>query len=137
MWVCGLKLGLTSHIIIYNFVTPHVGVWIETTPRKPKRLANSVTPHVGVWIETYLTQQARTLGQSHPMWVCGLKRTTHVHRQRRCTVTPHVGVWIETNKISPTFLTFSSHPMWVCGLKRWSGLSGNACYGHTPCGCVD
>ena len=55
-------------------VTPHVGVWIETSNDPTVVLFVGVTPHVGVWIET---------------------------RNNLCifviiSVTPHVGVWIET-----------------------------------------
>ena len=35
-----------------NKVTPHVGVWIETSQGFEKFEARDVTPHVGVWIET-------------------------------------------------------------------------------------
>ena len=53
--------------------------------------------------------------ESHPAWVCGLKRATE-YLQR----------WKEV-----------SHPAWVCGLKRSSGLSGDDVLGHTLRGCVD
>ena len=33
-------------------VTPHVGVWIETTQKRQRNAKPTVTPHVGVWIET-------------------------------------------------------------------------------------
>ena len=36
--------------------------------------------------------------QSHPSWVCGLKRLLMQRNQMRLCVTPFVGVWIETNK---------------------------------------
>ena len=29
-WVCGLKLSLIKHLILFSGVTPCVGVWIET-----------------------------------------------------------------------------------------------------------
>ena len=57
-----------------DLVTPHVGVWIETSIQQQEQIPCQVTPHVGVWIETY-------------------------HRlcpNIRDEVTPHVGVWIET-----------------------------------------
>ena len=34
------------------YVTPHVGVWIETVLAPVLRQRDTVTPHVGVWIET-------------------------------------------------------------------------------------
>ena len=53
-WVCGLKhlvgRGLHNHV----YVTPCVGVWIETIYR--------------IFIGSFLT--------SHPAWVCGLKLQT-------------------------------------------------------------
>ena len=36
------------------FVTPHVGVWIETRNYRKKNQEIMVTPHVGVLIETWL-----------------------------------------------------------------------------------
>ena len=56
-------------------VTPHVGVWIETSASHLFTRLTSVTPHVGVWIETTVTSTNITI----------------------TNVTPHVGVWIETN----------------------------------------
>ena len=55
-------------------VTPHVGVWIETTLQSHTDTGLHVTPHVGVWIETCL----------------------RIRITRLRMVTPHVGVWIET-----------------------------------------
>ena len=56
-------------------VTPHVGVWIETSASHLFTRLTSVTPHVGVWIETPYSEKQYLTN----------------------TVTPHVGVWIETN----------------------------------------
>ena len=50
-WVCGLKLPDMLVGIRKTFVTPCVGVWIETVPEK-------IT-----WKDS----------SSHPAWVCGLK----------------------------------------------------------------
>ena len=36
--------------------------------------------------------------ESHPAWVCGLKRNTFNHVNMWTHVTPCVGVWIETNQ---------------------------------------
>ena len=50
--MCGLKLG-TRIVATWGRVTPHVGVWIETTTDGVvKEVFVEVTPHVGVWIET-------------------------------------------------------------------------------------
>ena len=72
-WVCGLKL-LNLRIRVFAFVTPCVGVWIETH-------------------ETF-DKTSRSC-PSHPAWVCGLK---HITKQSAIffLVTPCVGVWIET-----------------------------------------
>ena len=35
-----------------DYVTPYVGVWIETYVRVKQYQADAVTPYVGVWIET-------------------------------------------------------------------------------------
>ena len=51
-WVCGLKLDILLEAIYEGFVTPFVGVWIETSVSWHKRNPTSVTPFVGVWIET-------------------------------------------------------------------------------------
>ena len=36
----------------FDYVTPHVGVWIETSQTSFLTRKPNVTPHVGVWIET-------------------------------------------------------------------------------------
>ena len=53
MWECGLKLPTDSTNTTDFYVTPHVGVWIETSNDFVKLLISVVTPHVGVWIETW------------------------------------------------------------------------------------
>ena len=61
MWVCGLKL------IAYS-------VWWDIFV---------VAPYVGVWIETRKIYNARNRKESHPMWVCGLKRGNEVRYRLR------------------------------------------------------
>ena len=57
--------------------------------------------------------------QSHPMWVCGLKRLSPNEPICGVKVTPYVGVWIETECYRPASCRrHESHPMWVCGLKH-------------------
>ena len=73
-WVCGLKLISIHSKFIGHFVTPFVGVWIETRYASSHDLPLGVTPFVGVWIETaYYATLSSDFG-----------------------VTPFVGVWIET-----------------------------------------
>ena len=115
-WVCGLKLfavhrtpqriGHTLRGCVdwntridafwaFLWVTPCVGVWIETAFIILARAWAIVTPCVGVWIETYELRNALDYGTSHPAWVCGLKQL-----KKKIPVvmfvTPCVGVWIET-----------------------------------------
>ena len=55
-----------------------------------------VTPCMGVWIETNLDIDHVHGYTSHPVWVCGLKRTIGRAAVLRDNVTPCMGVWIET-----------------------------------------
>ena len=73
-WVCGLKLMLIWLVGCGIFVTPFVGVWIETVDASVSLQKSQVTPFVGVWIETVISR--------FPLAVI--------------LVTPFVGVWIET-----------------------------------------
>ena len=134
-WVCGLKLfavhrtpqriGHTLRGCVdwntridafwaFLWVTPCVGVWIETAFIILARAWAIVTPCVGVWIETYELRNALDYGTSHPAWVCGLKQL-----KKKIPVvmfvTPCVGVWIET---------YSEH---IANVQK----------GHTLRGCVD
>ena len=51
-WVCGLKPIIILFFCYKIFVTPFVGVWIETYPVVNVIRHHIVTPFVGVWIET-------------------------------------------------------------------------------------
>ncbi len=50
---CGLKPGTFEMVSPTYPVTPHAGVWIETSRSCPLAIEDPVTPHAGVWIETY------------------------------------------------------------------------------------
>ena len=65
MWECGLKLINIKRVESANMVTPHVGVWIETTIVVDDLFHFAVTPHVGVWIETTLKPTYRSWKNSH------------------------------------------------------------------------
>ena len=54
--------------------------------------------------------------ESHPAWVCGLKRLSRINIMVH-VVTPCVGVWIETIACNSSIFSYRSHPAWVCGLK--------------------
>ena len=102
-----------------DFVTPCVGVWIETEKDKFIELTDGVTPCVGVWIETpSLIQPFPSLTRSHPAWVCGLKPARLIILGSLRRVTPCVGVWIETFVAIFMPWVVRSHPAWVCGLKQ-------------------
>ena len=53
--------------------------------------------------------------ESHPAWVCGLKRKKTLAAQKK----------------------EESHPAWVCGLKHYRRLRLCPALGHTLRGCVD
>ena len=84
--------------------------------------------------------------ESHPAWVCGLKRTLctglYIYSVTPCVgvwietfgnamsgreegVTPCVGVWIETPDARGSCRGHWSHPAWVCGLKLRNGKPKN------------
>ena len=51
-----------------------MGVWIETKNGYDIMFENYVTPCMGVWIETYYPPPFPPFFKSHPVWVCGLKQ---------------------------------------------------------------
>ena len=53
-----------------NYVTPFVGVWIETYIIGTEKDYQNVTPFVGVWIETLSTLQVSSLTSSHTLRGC-------------------------------------------------------------------
>ena len=116
-WVCGLKpYKIRAWFLL--FVTPCVGVWIET---HQDRLMSGMRSHTlrGCvdWNSNTLIQlQGDT--KSHPAWVCGLKRLLGHSNGFSQPVTPCVGVWIETLLSVIFIIDLESHPAWVCGLKH-------------------
>ncbi len=60
--------------MVCQYVTPHAGVWIETSDAPTPFIAMPVTPHAGVWIETNTNVPGLQVGQlSRLMQACGLK----------------------------------------------------------------
>ena len=60
--------------MIFNKVTPFVGVWIEINKTVLSALSFSVTPFVGVWIEILCMIGNRLkMMSSLPSWECGMK----------------------------------------------------------------
>ena len=112
----------TSFVSVFTelCVTPHTGVWIETSVLLRAFLWRKVTPHTGVWIETPTILNHLTRYLSRPTRACGLKlwqvcffasspnshaphgrvdwNFTIVTENFVRRVTPHTGVWIETEK---------------------------------------
>ena len=76
LWVRGLKHNpLILHYVL-NHVAPFVGAWIETVRLLFFCTLTIVAPFVGAWIETSSVHRDAHAGQSHPLWVRGLKPTT-------------------------------------------------------------
>ena len=157
-WVCGLKPCYWQIAIPGNKSHP---TWV--CGLKQIRYANYpkdyfVTPYVGVWIETINNRIDFLLNLSHPTWVCGLKRAyyqyitlNHSHTLRGCVD------W--NNDEVNTCIDNQSHPTWVCGLKQrdwqekmWGmvtpyvgvwietlelAFNADGFQGHTLRGCVD
>ena len=91
-WVCGLKQEKGEICVLWRYVTPFVGVWIETTLIGRERAQCCVTPFVGVWIET-LQKSQENVNKS---------------------VTPFVGVWIETRYVQTASEKMSCHTLRGC-----------------------
>ena len=72
-WVCGLKQILGSYETLHFYVTPCVGVWIETAL---PCLYTSVCMSHPAWVcglKLGLLLLMVGMFWSHPAWVCGLK----------------------------------------------------------------
>ena len=92
-----------------------------------------VTPCVGVWIETKHLPKWFNLSSSHPAWVCGLKLKYITLLSLRLVSHP---AWVCGLKLFyPAFLmrTAWSHPAWVCGLKLRKILCARFWNPVTPC----
>ena len=97
-------------------VTPHTGVWIETSRTKLGCIVKPVTPHTGVWIETTsIFIPPYNLKPSPPIRGCGLK--------------PFHG--------SPPIRGCGSPPIRGCGLKPFALGVLNMSPRHPPYGGVD
>ncbi len=113
---CGLK-----HIIISEkegnvLVTPHAGVWIETSTRCFFHFKSWSLPMRECGLKPDHPQSDFFNSKSLPMRECGLKPAVTVTDSATTPVTPHAGVWIET--FSTAAATFTG-------------------WGHSPCGSVD
>ena len=77
----------------------------------------AVTPHAGVWIETTCSGRCGFRTLSLPTRECGLKHPVKTYIVNDTEVTPHAGVWIETAALHLLFLLRPSLPTRECGLK--------------------
>ena len=74
-------------------------MWVRGLKRhlRSPSAAWGVAPYVGAWIETSMVRlMASAFGESHPMWVRGLKRIQLVPTDSPPEVAPYMGAWIET-----------------------------------------
>ena len=62
---------------------------------------NTVAPRVGAWIETNPKNKLFRKIMSHPVWVRGLKLSSHCRFVPITMVAPRVGAWIETVCLLP------------------------------------
>ena len=137
-WVCGLKLRFLPILQSSIWVTPFVGVWIETLSVKHIAFRILVTPFVGVWIETIILVNNRLTLRVTPfvgVWIETLKDHPYT---KKTLVTPFVGVWIETYKKKKNFPKNLVTPfvgVWIeTRLSQRCPLSEGC---HTLRGCVD
>ena len=134
--MCGLKLAYQK--IYYDFfVTPCVGVWIETVVNGRCYNFGGVTPCVGVWIETLSCHVNLNYLNVTPCVGVWIETPNAMISRGLNPVTPCVGVWIETDSVWSFDQLILSHPAWVCGLKPFVYDMISLRYGHTLRGCVD
>ena len=74
MWECGLKLNITHRKTLYALSLLMWECGLKRMHIAQVRLGNYVTPYVGVWIETNDTF-CILCPTSLLMWECGLKQT--------------------------------------------------------------
>ena len=77
-----------------------------------------VTPFVGVWIETVSVSLFGLKWESHPSWVCGLKHREPEEGKGYPSSHPSWVCGLKQVRRHCKYRTQLSHPSWVCGLKR-------------------
>ena len=128
--MCGLKpsAAVTGSS---GYVTPCVGVWIETVPLHRTRIKFRHTLRGCVdW--NGKEEGYRVNCQSHPAWVCGLKQGTLEECQAYIESHP---AWVCGLKPVGDFrehAAVQSHPAWVCGLKPSVTSAQNTCAESHP-----
>mgnify|MGYP006945586187 CR=1 FL=1 len=120
-----------------RYVTPCMGVWIETSSQALWLRKVWVTPCMGVWIETAEWLMRGEGTRSHPVWVCGLKQLSlNLDMWRACHTLYGCVDWNIVNSIVAKWC--ESHTLYGCvdWNKRVVGDSLKI-GGHTLYGCVD
>ena len=116
-WVCGLKQKRDKIITVSTSHTLRGCVDWNVLSLSTKS-ARYVTPYVGVWIETCdYSHFCNPTKKSHPTWVCGLKRCTVVIGTPWCSHTLRGCVDWNWTAYTWKLTLHRSHPTWVCGLK--------------------
>ena len=128
-WVCGLKLYNRFHECSAFWVTPCVGVWIETIIVIYFWFFQTSHPAWVCGLKRLCTLVKRGKGLSHPAWVCGLKLGSlrRIHYGRCHTLRGCVD-W--NNDEVNTCIDNHSHTLrgciWIEALfTRWSSLWKN------------
>ena len=125
-WVCGLKHERNIKRMLY-WVTPFVGVWIET--RMVKNISDGISSHTlrGCVDWNRFCQPFKIVALwSHPSWVCGLKLMCLFVMVIAFVSHPSWVCGLKPNRVIKKYNRKTSHPSWVCGLKQTA--SGNSNY---------
>ena len=75
--------------------------------------------------------------ESHPAWVCGLKRRCFESREINWLSHPAWVCGLKRKTSRSPILLYGSHPAWVCGLKLKTYCTIFYYLSHTLRGCVD
>ena len=75
--------------------------------------------------------------ESHPTWVCGLKREVLTGTDRQALSHPTWVCGLKQCQWKSFPAVQLSHPTWVCGLKHGCVIYINCMRSHTLRGCVD
>ena len=116
----------------FSWVTPYVGVWIETLTRRKSPMSFESHPTWVCGLKLKIKLFAIITNGSHPTWVCGLKLFGAV---ATAWITLSHPTWVCGLKPSSSSLTVDlsqSHPTWVCGLKHTHGRLLSSLVDVTP-----
>ena len=114
IWVRGLKLFVEVPCSLKG-VALYMGAWIETEEYENKIRDFEVALYMGAWIETAEGSREGTFGESHSIWVRGLKPPALLRIRFKVM----------------------SHSIWVRGLKLVTYSLIARLMSRTLYGCVD